>query len=220
MKNSSSSKFSTKKLTILAIFAALSYVSSTLIRIPIGTFLTYDIKDVFLAICGFLYGPSLLVPTIGIVSFLEMATVSSTGFVGALAAFLSSSAFVLVSSAVYKYKRTLLGAVIGLISGTIALTLVMLLWNLFITPLYLGIPLEGIKEILLPFILPFNIIKGTLNSAIIMLIYKPLVKTLSRVGLLEKESTAFKLNKKTVTVILFSSLIIATCIVTLIMALY
>jgi len=213
MKNSSNSKFSTKKLAILGLFAALSYISSLLIRIPIGSFLTYDIKDVFLAVCGFLYGPSLLIPTIGVVSFLEMATVSATGFAGALASFLSSVAFVLVSAAVYKYKRTLLGAVIGLISGTVSLTIVMLVWNFFITPIYLGIPLEGVKDILFPVILPFNIIKGILNSAIIMLIYKPLVKTLDSVGLLEKESTPFKFNKKTVIVILVSTLIAAVCIV-------
>ena len=220
MKNSSNSNFGVKKLAVLGLFAALSYISSVLIRIPIGSFLTYDIKDVFLAVCGFLYGPSCLVPVIGVVSFLEMATVSSTGIIGALASFLSSASFVLVSAAIYKYKRTLLGAVIGLIFGTVALTLVMLIWNLFVTPIYLGIPLEGVKDILLPVVLPFNIIKGALNSAIIMLIYKPLVKTLSRVGLLEKESTPFKFNKKTVVVILASMLIIAVCVFVLISALY
>ena len=220
MKNSSNSNFGAKKLAVLGLFAALSYISSALIRIPIGSFLTYDIKDVFLAVCGFLYGPSCLVPVIGVVSFLEMATVSATGFVGALASFLSSASFVLVSAAVYKYKRTLLGAVIGLISGTVALTVVMLVWNLFITPIYLGVPLEGVKDILLPVVLPFNIIKGALNSAIIMLIYKPLVKTLGRVSLLEKDSAHFKLNKKTVAVILVSTLIAAACIFALISALY
>ncbi len=186
-----------KKLTVLSMLTALAYIVSVLLRIPFGAFLTYDMKDVLFTIGGFLYGSISMLPVIAAVCLLEMVTVSGTGIIGAVMAFVSSVSFVSVAAMIYQYRRKLSGAVIGLLAGTLLATLTMLLWNVFLTPLYLGIPLEGVKEILVPIVLPFNLLKGFLNSGVIMLVYKPLTSILRRLGILEETGASAKLKKRT-----------------------
>lgn len=60
------------------------------------------------------------------------------------------------------------------------MVLVMMLWNYLVAPLYMGIPREEVVKLLLPAFLPFNLIKGGLNAAITMLLYKPVVSVLGR----------------------------------------
>ena len=54
----------------------------------------------------------------------------------------------------------------------------MMFWNYWIAPIYMGYPREAIVKLLLPAFLPFNLIKGGLNAAIAMLLYKPVVTAL------------------------------------------
>ena len=70
------------------------------------------------------------------------------------------------------------GAIAGLVLGTVCCTLSMTLWNYIITPIYYQMPRSAVVGMLLPGIVPFNIIKCTLNAACAMLIYKPLVNAL------------------------------------------
>ena len=61
----------------------------------------------------------------------------------------------------------------------------MMLWNYLITPIYMGYPRQAVAELLLPAFLAFNLIKGGLNAAFTMLLYKPVVKALRRSHLIE-----------------------------------
>ena len=179
---------STRKLTLAAMFAALAYIVMIVIHIHLiaaAPFLTYDPKDVILAICGFTLGPVPALMTLTVVSLLEMLTVSSTGPIGLVMNMLSSASFVLPAAMLYTRKRTLRGAAAGLAIGVALEVAAMLLWNYFITPLYMGTPREAVAAMLIPVFLPFNLIKGALNAAITMLIYKPVSRTLKRIGLLE-----------------------------------
>lgn len=45
-----------KKLTVLAMLSAIAYVAVALLRFPVVLFLSYEPKDVIIAIGGFLYG--------------------------------------------------------------------------------------------------------------------------------------------------------------------
>ena len=47
-----------KKLTVLAMLSAIAYVAVALLRFPVVLFLSYEPKDVVIAIGGFLYGPA------------------------------------------------------------------------------------------------------------------------------------------------------------------
>ena len=66
-------------------------------------------------------------------------------------------------------------------------------------------------ELLIPAFLPFNLIKGGLNAAITMLLYKPVVTALCRSSLIPDTSTAEK-SKANVGVILVSLLIVISCV--------
>ena len=87
----------------------------------------------------------------------------------------------------------------------------MMLWNYLIAPLYMGYPREAVVELLIPAFLPFNLIKGGLNAAITMLLYKPVVTALRRSNLIPDTSTAEK-SKANVGVILVSLLIVISCV--------
>ena len=70
----------TKKLTTISMLAAISYVVMVFGRIPMVLFLKYDPKDVIITIGGFIYGPMTSAIISLCVSFIEMFTVSDTGF--------------------------------------------------------------------------------------------------------------------------------------------
>jgi riboflavin transporter FmnP len=175
--------FSAKKLVLLAMLSAVSYLIVSLIRIPVVMFLNYEPKDVIITIGGFLMGPMASFIISLVVSLLEMVTISQTGPVGALMNLLSTCSFACAAAFVYKKRRTLSGAVLGLVCGTVAMVAVMLLWNWLITPLYMGVTREAVQGMLVPVFLPFNLLKAGLNSAFVLLLYKPLVTALRKTGL-------------------------------------
>ena len=67
---------------------------------------------------------------------------------------------------------------------------VMLLWNYFIAPIYMGCTREAAAALLLPVFLPFNLVKGGLNAALTALLYQPAAAALRRSRLLEAEPKA------------------------------
>jgi len=212
----------TKKLTMLAMLAALSYVVMLVGRIPMVMFLKYDPKDVIITIGGFIYGPLSAAAISAVVSLVEMVTASDTGFYGLVMNVVSTCSFACTASLIYMKKRTLWGAVIGLIVGCVFMTGVMLLWNYFITPLYLLQPKEVVAAMLLPVFLPFNLIKGGLNAAVTMLIYKPVVSALRRANLIESSYNSNPQGKhKSLTLgTTLTSIFIIICLVMIVMIIW
>ena len=62
----------------------------------------------------------------------------------------------------------------------------MTLWNIIITPMYLGQDRQYIIENLLIYIVGFNAIKVGVNIALVLMLYKPLSSVLKAISLLEK----------------------------------
>lgn len=214
-------KLDTKKLTILAMLSALAFLAVFLIRIPAVAFLSYEPKDVIFAIGGFMFGPLSVAAMSAIVSLIEMVTISSTGIIGCVMNILSSCSFACTAAYVYKKKRTLQGAIVGLVIGCVIMCAIMLLWNYLITPLYMQNEGETIEQTrafvaskLLPWFLPFNLVKGTINGALTMLLYKPVTTALRRARLLEPSSSQapVKHNLGLILVLLF---VLVTCVLAL-----
>ena len=202
----------TKKLSTLAMLSAISYLVMIVGRIPVILFLKYDPKDVIITIGGFIFGPlSSFIISI-LVSFVEMVTISDTGFIGLVMNIISTCAFACTAAYIYKKNKTLKGAIIGLLTGCISMTAIMLLWNYLITPIYLGYPREAVAKMLIPAFLPFNLLKGGLNAAITMLFYKPLVTVLRKSNLIPESIQSEQKNKINIGVMLVSVLILITCI--------
>ena len=170
----------TKRITVIGMLCAITYVTMVVGRIPIILFLKYDPSDVIVTLGGFIWGPMTSCIVSVIVATLEMITVSDTGILGCIMNIVQTLSFACTASIIYKKKHTLSGALIGLASGWLITVIVMLLWNYLVTPLYMGYPREAVVELLLPAFLPFNLLKGGLNASINFLLYKPIVTALRK----------------------------------------
>ena len=206
----------TKKLTLMAMFAALAYVLMLVGRIPISpmSFLKFDPKDMILTVGGFVLGPIPALLVTLVVCLIEMVTVSDTGIIGFFMNLLASACFVCPAAFFYKRKHDIRGGVLGLIIGIILMTVAMLLWNYFLTPIYMGWPREEIAAMLAPIFLPFNLIKGSINAALTMLVYKPVSKALKRSGLVagSPSSTAAKAKKRFIGVYIAAAVVLLSCV--------
>ncbi len=203
----------TKRTVLLGMLAAVSYLTVMLIRIPVVSFLKYEPKDVIIVIAGFLYGPAACAVISGIVSLVEMLTLSQTGPIGCLMNFLSTCAYACTAAWIYRRYHTRRGAVLSLLGGTLLMVGIMLLWNWLITPLYMtGTSRADVAAMLLPVFLPFNLFKGGLNSALTLLLYKPVVQALRRGGLVAPSQSQPSGRYGTV---LFALLLALTCILIL-----
>lgn len=179
----------TKKLTTLAMLAAVAFLFVFLLRIPIipaAPFLKYEPKDIIILISGFIYGPVAVILVSVVVSLVELITISTTGIIGLVMNILSTISFAVPAAYFYKKDRTAQNVILGLFIGTILTTVVMLLWNYILTPLFMNIPREKVVPLLTSAILPFNLIKSGLNSALALLIYKPLVTALRKGHLIDE----------------------------------
>ena len=72
----------TKKVTMVGMLCAVAFLVTVVCRIPVVLFLKYEPKDVVISIGGFLFGPMTAFVISVIVSFVEMFTISDTGFIG------------------------------------------------------------------------------------------------------------------------------------------
>jgi len=189
-------KINLKKLSVVAILCAIAYVSVFLFKFKVS-FLTFDLKDAVLAVTAFLYGPIYAVCSAAIVSFLEFLTVSDTGVYGLIMNFLSSAVFALCCGLLYKFKRSLGGAILATITAVFAMTAIMLVANLFVTPFYMGVSRSEVVKLIPSLLLPFNIIKGVFNASVTMLIYKPITTALRKAKILEGNSAKINTSKTT-----------------------
>ena len=187
-------KINVRTMTAVAMLCAVTYVFMLVSKVvpAVEGFLQYDAKDVVITIGGFVFGPVYAVIISSIVAFLEFITVSHTGVIGLIMNIVSTVAFSAVAASVYCKKKTLSGAFLSLCLATISLTLVMLLWNYFITPLYMEVPRSVIKSMLPTVFLPFNLVKGIINSGFILFMYRPIVLALEKTGLVERKKTTGK----------------------------
>lgn len=201
----------TKKLATTGMLCALAFIVAAVFRIPVVLFLRYDPKDIVIVIGGFIFGPLTASLIALLVSFIQMLTVSGTGFLGFLMNVISSSAFACTASCIYRKKHRLSGAVIALVCGVICQTGVMLLWNYLLAPLYMGYSRETVAGLLLPAFLPFNLIKGSLNAVGTMFLYKPVVTALRGLHMIEP-STATEKHRTNSTVAILSLGAIILCI--------
>ena len=203
-----------RKMILIALFAAIAYMIVALVRIPVVLFLSYEPKDTVITIAGFLLGPLASFIISLLVSLLEMVTISQTGPIGCLMNLISTCSFACTAALVYKKQHSLKGAIAGLVTGSVSMVTVMLLWNWLITPLYMGVSREAVEGMLIPVFLPFNALKAGLNSALILGLYKPLSQALRKARLLPPQPQSVEKNAKP-GIYLLAVFLLAVCILLL-----
>mgnify|MGYP003230494361 CR=1 FL=1 len=185
----------TAKTTKLAVTAMLAALSAVLMffEFPLGfiapSFYEFDFSEVPVLVGTFSMGP-IAGAVIEFVKILVKFLITSTGGVGELANFLIGCSFILPAGFIYKYKKTRVGAIVGMLTGTVAMAAIGVVLNTFVlVPLYSSfMPLteiikmgqaifsaiDGTFTFCLYCVGPFNIIKGLIISVVVFIIYKPL----------------------------------------------
>ena len=196
------------RLVKISLLVAMAFVLM-LFEFPIPgfpPFLKLDFSDLPALIGGFALGPVAGVIIEGGKVILNLVFHGSyTGGVGEFANFLIGGSFVFVASYIYHKNKTKKNAIIGLIIGTIVMTIVGALFNYYILiPLYatimggmsnvIGFSAEGnsnigsLVGIIVLGITPFNIIKGTIVSLITFVSYKRISPLISRENILAEQA--------------------------------
>jgi riboflavin transporter FmnP len=181
----------TRKLVVTALLSAIGFVLM-LLEFPLPltpTFIRMDLSDIPALIAAFAVGPLAGVTTELLKNVLHLI-VGSTGGIGELANFIVGTAMVLPAGIIYRRNKTRKTAIIGCLSGSLSMGVFAALANYFILlPLFsMFMPIDEIIaafENIMPFIqtkfdivaynvLPFNILKGLVISAVTVIIYKKL----------------------------------------------
>lgn len=162
-------------------------------------FLKVDFSDVPAMIGSFALGPFAGVLIQLLKNLLNLIIEGSqTGAVGELANFVVGSIFVYTAGAIYHKNKTFKTAIVGMIAGTLSMTVAISIANYFVMiPLYakiFGWPIEDIvalgsavnkyvvdfKTLILFSVVPFNILKGVMVTLITTLLYKKVSPILKR----------------------------------------
>ena len=192
MNEQRTGKFSSKTLVTMAMLCAIAFIAKWISNFlpTVQGFLSFDLKDVVIAIGGFILGPLQAALIALIVSLIEMITISSTGPIGLVMNLLSSCSFACIAAAIYRRNKNMKSAVTGLVCGVVCMTVIMLLWNWLITPLYMGVPRSVVAGMLMTVFLPFNLAKGGINATLTMVLYKPVVTALRKAGLVAQSDAS------------------------------
>lgn len=206
----------------IAIFSAMAFVVALVCNVipPVAGFLSLDVKDAVISIAAFIYGPLSGVLIAFIAAFIEFLTFSTTAWYGFIMNFASSAVFSLVAASIYKFRRTLNGALIGFLSAVVATTGVMLLLNSFVTPIYLTefmkmpetVATETVIELLPKVLLPFNLAKSIMNAAVAMLLYKPVVTALRKAKITSGGKGSLGFNRSSVIILIVGVVALAASI--------
>lgn len=155
---------------------------------PAFSFLKIDFSNIPALIGGFVLNP-LAGFAIECVKVLVNTLIEGTmtGYIGELSNLIVSLAFVLPPTIIYYYRKTFLTAILSLVVGVVIGTTVACLSNYFLVfPLYLngfgmGI-LQGktLANVIFTIVLPFNLIKQSLNALLTIVLYKKTAKILRR----------------------------------------
>lgn len=189
--NQPKKRFTPKRLAFIAVFVALSYAVS-LLEIPLplfgASFLKLDFGNVFIVLLSFLLGPIEAVIACLLKESLRCMT-SSSLCAGELANFIITSAYLLLPSILYIYKKNIKTVLITLSVGCVLATATALLANRFlIFPVYaylfggsiFGMTVTQAFSAFWVAVLLFNLIKSVSISILTLLLYKRLSNFLKR----------------------------------------
>jgi len=172
-----STRTDVRKLTTMAMLVALGVILVALIEVPIfppAPFLKYDPADIPILVGTLLYGPVAGVVMTFVISFIQSFMIhGSSGIVGFVMHVIATSAMCLLCGFLYKAgEPTRKRAAFALVCGALAMVVCMVGVNLVVTPLFMGRSVQDVIAMLVPIIIPFNLIKAGLNSAVAFLVYK------------------------------------------------
>lgn len=171
-KSVNSNRWETRQLVTMALMCAVAALVSFL-QIPLipgVPFLTYDPSLVPAMVCGFAFGPGAGVAVGSMAAVIHGLILGE--WVGSLMNIVATLCFVGPAAFIYHRHRTFKGALVGLAAGVIGAVLGAFAANLTIGVAFWYGSVDVIMPLLLPAILPFNLVKGFVNAALTGIVYK------------------------------------------------
>lgn len=190
----------TRRLCIIAICSAIAAVLHMLdfpLLFLAPEFYKLDFSELPVMLCGFYLGPSAAVACEAVKILLKLLLKgTSTAFVGDFANFVVGCSLVFPAAAIYHVKRKRISALVGLVVGTLVLTVFGSAFNaVYLLPKFselFGLPLDTIISMgstinssinsLSTFVLlavaPLNLVKGLSISLLTLLLYKRIARPL------------------------------------------
>lgn len=173
-------RINTRLLVLSAALAALCVVLAFFIHFPIIpglSFLEYDPADILIFVSSYVFGMPVGLAITVVVSIVQGITVSaSSGVIGIAMHIFSTGGFVLASGFVYFLTRKLrqterhktlfmiLSLAASTAAGIVAVVALMTAWNIFLTPIFMGVPRDLLIREYLGLIVLFNLIKISING--------------------------------------------------------
>ena len=188
-----------RRITVTAILTAMAFILMYL-EVPLPfmpPFLKFDFSEIPVLVGAFALGPVWGI-VIELFKNLIHLPFTATAGIGELSNFITGVIYVATAGLIYRKFRTRKGAAASMGIATLALALIAVPVNAFITlPLYgsvMGFPIEAIIgmsaevnplvkdkiSLLFAVFVPFNLFKGIVVGLITFLVYKPISKLINK----------------------------------------
>ena len=189
-----------RRVSIIGICAAIATVLHVFdFPIPFIApgFYKLDFSELPVLLCGFFLGPSAAVATEGVKILLKLIIKStSTAFVGDFANFVVGCSFILPAVIIYHVHKSRHSALIGLIVGTVSMTILGSAFNaVYLLPKFsilFGLPMDqilamgadihgsinSVSSFVMLCVAPLNLLKGAVVSVLTLLLYKKVASPL------------------------------------------
>ena len=201
MAKTQTGRMALKTITKIAVLSAISVIIM-LLEIPLPfapSFYKLDLSEIVVMIGAFAMGvvPGIFIELIKVLLNLLINGTITAG-IGELANFVIGCSYIVPAALIYRHRKTLKTAILGMSIGTMSITIVGSLMNLFVLlPAYAAlanIPFDtligmgtavnpaitDVTTLVLFATAPFNLLKGVVCSVIVLLLYKRISPILHR----------------------------------------
>jgi len=171
-----------KKLVILAMLIAVAVVLSQLKTFPLfSNFLQYDASGAIVLLAALLYGPVEGILVAVLVAVLRIPLAEAGGLFGISMDLIAYLSLVIPAGLLFRRLRERRGGqLVALVPGVLCMVIAMIVTNIALTPVFWGIPRPQVMTLIVPALLPFNILKALANTVLAFILYKALERILIR----------------------------------------
>lgn len=178
----SAQRIKIQRLTVAAVFTAISVVLTLTLRIPLFTsFYELEFADFPLLICTVLLGPVYGLAALFAVCLIQALTVSAfSGIIGFIMHFVASGAMLMIVWLIKRKINGIKGTVISAVCGVTAVTLIMIPMNIWLTSVFMQLPAKAFIADYLVVCILFNVIKSLSNIVVFYITFPAIRKYYNR----------------------------------------
>jgi len=171
-----------RQTTASGILAGLAVALALTVRFPLlpaAPYLLYEPSDVPLLLGAFRLSPAWVSGIAGVVA-VALALVGGGGPIGLVSRFVGSAALALTAALIHRrLARRRRGRLISVAAGILVYTLAEVLLTVVLGPLFFG-DMRTALAMVLPVVVPFNLLKGTINGAAALIVDSAVAEVAAR----------------------------------------